>query len=147
MSKKIAALMLSVMLLFSAAVMVQAEDSVGSGAEGISQSDSLVQPLFEYTNVTGVSLSISGGKATCVTTINGYYGITTKIVIKMTLQKKTLLWWSKQESWTTTINDWYGGLTKTASVGSGTYRVKVEFTVYSGSKSEDITTHSQEKKC
>ena len=104
-------------------------------------------PCFEYTNTTATTLSIStSGTATCSAKLNGYNGTTTKIVIKMTLQKKTLLWWSEVDSWSTTINNWYGSLTKTASVGSGTYRVKVEFTVYSGSNSEEITTYSQEKK-
>lgn len=146
MSKKIAALILSVVLIFSAAMVAGAEGarapvSPASSSEG----EPGIQPLFDYTNTTTASLKISNGTAACVTTITGYYGVTTKIEIKMTLQKKFLLWWNTEESWSTTINDYYGGLSKTtASVDSGTYRVKVEFTVYSGSKSEEITTYSQE---
>ena len=64
----------------------------------------------------------------------------------MTLQKYTVLWWSKVESWEATFNDVTGYISETAQVGSGRYRVKVEITVYSGSDSEEITEYSQEKK-
>lgn len=101
-------------------------------------------PCFEYTSSTVTGLSFSNDVASCVTRVNGYSDVT-KIVIKMTLQKKTLLWWSKVESWSGTFNDCIGSLAKTASVGSGTYRVKAEITVYSGSDYEEITAYSQEK--
>ncbi len=145
MVKKIMSLMLSIVLVFCVTIVASAESPVVTPLT-LEQTESDVMPCFEYTNTTATSLSIStNGTATCLATLNGYSGTTTKIVIKMTLQKKTLLWWSTEESWSTTINSWYGGLSKTASVGSGTYRVKVEFTVYSGSNSEEITTYSQEK--
>lgn len=146
MTKKILSLVLSIVLVFSFSMVAAAESPVATTGT-LEQKDTEVMPRFEYTNTTYASLNIStSGTATCTTSLNGYTGTTTKIVIKMTLQKKTLLWWSAQETWTTTINDSFGSLVKTASVGSGTYRVKVEFTVYSGSNSEEITTYSQEKK-
>ena len=64
----------------------------------------------------------------------------------MTLQKHTFLWWSTVETWEGTFNDFFGTLSETIHVGSGTYRVKADFTVYSGSASEDITMYSQENK-
>ena len=97
--------------------------------------------------MTFVGLSISSsGTATCSADAEGYYGTTTKVHIKMTLQKYTILWWSKVETWEGTFNQAYGALCETAQVGSGTYRVKAEFTVYSGSNSEEITSYSQENK-
>lgn len=144
MLKKLISLLLSVVLLFAISTVSYAQSPEVNASNEIVQSD--VMPCFEYTNTTYTSLSISSsGTATCLATLSGYTDVTTKIVIKMTLQKKTLFWWSEVDSWTKTINDSYGSLTKTASVGSGTYRVKVEFTVYSGSNSEEITTYSQEK--
>ena len=136
--------MLSIALIFCFSIVASAE-SVVTAPKTLEQTESDIMPRFEYTNTTKTSLSISNGVATSTTTLTGYSGTTTKIVIKMMLQKKTLLWWSTQETWTTTINNFQGGLSKTASVGSGTYRVKVEFTVYSGSNSEEITTYSQER--
>lgn len=145
MVKKIMSLMLSIVLIFCVSIVASAESPVVTPGT-LEQTESDVMPCFEYTSTTATSLSISsGGTATCTAALNGYTGTTTKIVIKMTLQKKTLLWWSAQETWTKTINDSVGSLVKTASVDSGTYRVKVEFTVYSGSNSEEITTYSQEK--
>ena len=146
MVKKIMSLILSIVLIFCVSIVASAESPVVTPGT-LEQTESDIMPCFEYTNTTATTLSIStSGTATCSAKLNGYNGTTTKIVIKMTLQKKTLLWWSEVDSWSTTINNWYGSLTKTASVGSGTYRVKVEFTVYSGSNSEEITTYSQEKK-
>ena len=146
MVKKIMSLILSIVLIFCVSIVASAESPVVTPGT-LEQTESDIMPCFEYTNTTTTTLSIStSGTATCSARLNGYNGTTTKIVIKMTLQKKTLLWWSEVDSWSTTINNWYGSLTKTASVGSGTYRVKVEFTVYSGSNSEEITTYSQEKK-
>lgn len=145
MVKKIMSLMLSIVLIFCVSIVASAESPIVM-PETLVQNSSDVMPCFEYTDSTYASLSISSsGTATCTSALNGYSGITTKIVIKMTLQKKTLFWWGAEQTWTSTINGDYGSLAKTASVGSGTYRVKAEFTAYSGSNSEEITAYSQEK--
>lgn len=146
MLKRIISLLLSIVLLCSVSTVAYAQNPDAIQENNIALQAADVTPCFEYTNSTVTSLSIStSGKATCSTSITGYSGVTTKIVIKMTLQKKTLLWWSAQETWTTTINNFVGSLVKSATVDSGKYRVKVEYTVYSGSNSEEITTYSQEK--
>lgn len=137
--------MLSIVLIFCVSIVASAESPVVTPGT-LEQTESDVMPCYEYTDNTYTSLNISSsGIATCSTSITGYE-VATKIVIKMTLQKKTLLWWSAQETWTKTINDYVGSFINTASVNSGTYRVKVEFTVYSGSNSEEITSYSQEMK-
>ena len=111
------------------------------------EEESAVQPRLNYTGYATVSLSITtSGTAYFATDVQGYDGITTKVHIKMTLQKYTVLWWSKVESWEGTFNEVYGTLSKTAQVGSGRYRVKAEITVYSGSDYEEITEFSQEQK-
>ncbi len=139
MSRKIRTaicLLMSLLLLFPLQVMASAATT-----------ENQVQPRWSYTNLTYVTVKItSDGTATCLADIEGYDGITTKIYIKMTLQKYTFLWWSKVETWETTINDFYGFLSRQTQVGSGTYRVKAEYTVYSGSNSEQITSYSQENK-
>jgi len=106
---------------------------------------SAIQPRYNYTSKFSETLTISGGTATCKASLTGINGTTTKVVIKMTLQKKTLLWWSEVETWSATYNTYYGTLSKTASVKSGTYRVKAVYTVYSGSNSESITDYSSQK--
>ena len=132
-SKRILCVLMSLILLFSTTLMVSAENQV--------------QPRWSYTNFTFVGLEVTtAGTAYCTANVDGYDGITTKVHIEMKLQKYTVLWWSTQETWEGTFNDYYGTLVKTKSVGSGTYRVKAVFTVYSGSASEEITSYSQEKK-
>lgn len=120
-----------------------------ANAQSISKSetanDSSVQPRYSYTSSVSATLTNSNGKATCGTIVDGYAGSATKIKITMTLQKKTLLWWSEAETWTTTVNDYYLSFYKTVSVNSGKYRVKADIVVYSGSASESITKYSIEK--
>ena len=139
MSRKIRTaicLLMSLLLLFPLQVMASAATT-----------ENQVQPRWSYTDMTFVNILIdSDGTATCLADIEGYDGITTKIYIKMTLQKYTFLWWSKVETWETTIYDSVGFLSRQTQVGSGTYRVKAEYTVYSGSNSEQITSYSQEYK-
>ena len=112
----------------------------------VSSAETAVQPRFSYTANASISLAITtSGTAYCATDVQGN-NLATKVYIKMTLQKYTVLWWSKVESWEGTFNNVYGTLSETAQVGSGRYRVKAEITVYSGSNSEEITEFSQEKK-
>ena len=132
--KSLALVMALVMLLSFTAVSYAANDGTA------------IQPRYDYTKNHVENLSITNGTASCSATLTGINGTTTKVVIKMTLQKKTLLWWSEAESWTATYNTYYGTLSKTATVKSGTYRVKAVYTVYSGSNSESITDYSDQKK-
>lgn len=145
MCKKLLALFLSVIMLCSLSMVTSAETLANRGIEKPEFEEQEIQPMYDYTSNCSVTLSITNGTATCLTKLQGYSGTTTKIEITMTLQKKTLLWWSKVESWTTTVSGYYAALSKTASVGSGKYRVKAEFKVYSGSNSETITEYSVEK--
>lgn len=113
----------------------------------VSAEENTVQPRFSYTNYTYTGLEITTqGVAYCTADVEGYSGITTKVHVEMTLQKHTVLWWSNQVSWEGTFYDMSGTLAKTTTVGSGRYRVKAVYTVYSGSASEEITGTSQEKK-
>ncbi len=104
-------------------------------------------PSYSYTNDCNVSLSISNQKATCESTLTGYYNETTKIVITQTLQKKNSNnTWDDICSWSTTIYNFRGSLTSTkSSLSSGTYRLKTVFKVYAGSNYETITAYSNSK--
>ena len=84
-----------------------------------------IQPYYSYTSSIKATLSDLNGKAVCTGNVTGYNGTTTKIKITMTLQKKTLLWWSEVEEWTTTVSSYKTTLEKTATVDSGKHRVKV----------------------
>ncbi len=108
--------------------------------------NSEIQPCYEFTKSNNETLAISNDSALCGSTLTGYSGTTTKITIKMSLEKKVLWWWSEQTSWTATFNSYRGSLSKSYSVGGGTYRVKAVYTVYSGTQSETITGYSQEVK-
>ena len=135
--KRIVCLLMSLLLLCPLNLVASAASVAG---------ETTVQPRFSYTANASISLAITtSGTAYCATDVQGN-NLATKVYIKMTLQKYTVLWWSKVESWEGTFNNVYGTLSETAQVGSGRYRVKAEITVYSGSNSEEITEFSQEKK-
>lgn len=113
--------------------------SVASAAE--------ITPYWLYTNTYSSELSISGTTATCTSKVTGYSGITTKIVITQTLQKKNSSGkWEKVTSWETTVNSFKASVTNYAyNLSKGTYRLKSVFKVYSGSDYETITKYSSEK--
>ena len=131
MTKRIASLILAILLLFTGSVAVCADNSD-------------IQPLFDYTSSALTCLSISNGTACCTSELSGYK-TTDKIKITMTLQKKGLLWWNEVDTWTTTYYDSEAMMSKYCSVGSGKYRVKSVFVVYCGSDSETRTNYSPEK--
>ena len=132
MFKRILALVMCVVLMCGTGLIANAETT-----------ENQVQPRYSYTNTISATLTNSGGKAMCAGDVNGYDGMTTKIVLTVTLQKKTLLWWSKVEEWTTTANTYYATLVKTVAVDSGTHRVKVEAKVYAGSNYENVDCTSK----
>lgn len=142
MSKRIISVALAIVLCFCMGLGVQAEDSVAALS---TDNDSLVQPCYEYANTVATSLTSSDGKAACSANLTGLSSVT-KIKITMTLQKKTLFWWSEVTTWTTTVEGRVASLYKTKTVESDTYRVKAVYVVYSGSASEEITAYSPEKK-
>lgn len=145
MTKRLVSIMLVIVMLLSFSTFASAEVTPVINREDFENSGT-VQPLYNYTNQCLTNLTKVNGKASCVADVTGYNGTTTKIEITMTLQKKTLLWWSTAETWTATYNTFYGTLTKSISVDSGTYRVKAVYKVYSGSNSESITSYSSEVK-
>lgn len=148
MFKKTLALVMSMFLLFSFQFAASAEDKITTCSKPIiSINETEIMPLYNYASSCTARLDISNSTAKCITAVNGYAGTTTKIEITMTLQHKTLFWWSKVEKWSTTINNYTGTLGKSIAVKSDTYRVKAEITVYSGSNSEKITAYSAEKTC
>lgn len=132
MFKKILALVMCVVMLCGTGLIASAETT-----------ENQVQPRYSYTHGISATLANSGGKAVCAGDVNGYNGTTTKIVMTMTLQKKTLLWWSEVKEWTLTENDYMATLVKTVAVDSGTHRVKVEAKVYAGSNYENVDCTSK----
>lgn len=145
MFKKILAVIMCVILTCGMGTIANAQDVLSDNDVVISSEneESKIQPRYDYTGKISCSLNNSNGKAQCVASVIGYTGTTTKVVIKMTLQKKTLLWWSKVQEWSSTTNSYTAAMSKTVSVESGNHRVKLEATVYSGSNSEEITIYSK----
>ena len=117
-----------------------------SGAT-VSAEESTIQPRYSYTNDTWTSIVESpSGTAVCDAEVLGYSGITTRIHIKMELQKFGTVKWETVASWESTVFTWYSTLSKTKEVTvSGLYRVKVTYTVYGGSDYEIITAYSGEE--
>ena len=132
MFKKILALVMCIVMLCGTGLIANAETT-----------ENQVQPRYSYTHGISATLANSSGKALCAGSVDGYEGTTTKIVMTMTLQKKTLLWWSDVQVWSKTTYTYYNDATYTISVDSGTHRVKVEAKVYAGSNYENVDCTSK----
>jgi len=132
----VVALLLALALLFGFAVPAQA---AGNPPEIQQEAGDELTLYFAYTNNIYTLLSISSGKAYLLGDVTGYQGITTKIEITLTLQKKTLLvFWSDVASWSATFNRCDGILYKEYGVSSGTYRMVATYKVYKGTAYETI---------
>jgi len=105
----------------------------------------IVSPCYLYTNQAYSNLSISGGVASCKSTVYGISGTTTKIVVTQTLQVKDGMSWRRITDWSETFNSWYCSYPNSYSpIGSGTYRVKTVAKVYKGTSYETVTVYSAE---
>lgn len=105
-------------------------------------------PYYNNTASATVTFAISStGKATFSLSCKGISGVTSKITAVSYIQRKVGLIWARVDNgldgkeWTDTVNG--TSLTKSHSLQlskTGTYRVKVEFTVTgSGGSADEIT--------
>ncbi|HZK35297.1 MAG TPA: hypothetical protein VFD33_08305 [Bacillota bacterium] len=113
--------------------------------------DMLISPQMSYTNsfTTILTIDKSSGTAYSAAIFTGYSHLTTKIQIRLTLQKRGLLglWWTDVETWTGTFYRFYGDMERVRpNLKKGTYRAKGTFTAYSGNDSESYTLYSENKK-
>ncbi len=98
----------------------------------------IVQPRYSYTNSIGTYLYISGGKATCTSTVTGKSTVT-KIVATQYLEKKVDSSWEEVDHWDKTVNgDYLYMCNSKDNLDSGTYRVRTVATVYSGTNYEIV---------
>lgn len=108
---------------------------------GLSLSYSTALPSTEAT-----IFGISDGEASCTTTIYGIPGTTTKIVVTQYLEKKNGNSWGEVTHWTDTFENWWCNFTNPYTITeSGTYRLRSEAKVYSGTKYENVDITSKEK--
>lgn len=129
MLKKITCMLLTIVVIFSLC--------------SFSQETPINNLDYAYTNKCHSSLNISGSNGECVSYLLGYSGITTKIVVKQYLQVRDGNRWRTSQSWTKTFYSYHALFVNNRTLYSGnTYRVYSEFTVYSGSNSENVYAYS-----
>lgn len=127
--------------IFSFLLMAVMMFSMASGTFALSNEPEIM-PLYDYTSSYTVSLVESGSYLSGTARLYGFSSVT-RIDMVMTLQKKGLLRWNDESSnYNYSIYSNTAELGNLYTVGNGTYRLKVVFTVYSGSASETITAYS-----
>ena len=96
--------------------------------------------------MTQTLIEINGGNATCVGSIAGHSGTTTKVEVTLTLQRKlasSSTWSNYYNHPKQTFNSFKGTATFTKAVVKGyQYRTKAVYVAYAGSKSETLTAYS-----
>lgn len=135
MSNRVVAIILAVVLSMA-------------GVVGIRTSGAYIppdaSPQYQYFFSCSSHLTFSGNDATCKSTLNGYSGSTTKIVIYQVLQVKNSSGnWDDVCHWDNTYYTYAASMTNYRyNLPSGTYRLKSQFTVYSGNSYETVTKYS-----
>jgi len=104
-----------------------------------------VEARYAHTTSATSMLTVSNGKATCVSTAQGDSTVT-QIDGTQYLEKKNGNDWDNVDSWSDSSKSNYLTMSNSKdNIGSGTYRVRTVFTVYSGSSSEVVEKISKEK--
>ena len=142
--KRLLSLVLCLTLGLGCMTLASATAYGGSAAEA--EPNNPPPQRLSYTNATQTLIGISGSKATCIGSLTGYQGITTKVEITLTLQRKL----SSSSTWSDyynhpkqTFNDYRGTATCTKDIVRGyQYRTKAVYTAWSGTKSETFTEYS-----
>lgn len=143
MQKRVSCIFVVFILVLTFTMSVSATEKLSSH-----KSQEIPAPRYSYTNITNTSLNINSGVATCSGSLIGYQGVTTKVRITITLQKRNfLLFWSDQQSWSETFYSWNGNLVKKFSVSGGTYRVKATYEAYANADCEEINQTSKNVSC
>lgn len=122
--------------------------SAAAPADLTAEAEILDPPIqrLAYTLETKTLISISGGKAHCTGSLTGYQGITTKVDITLTLQRKL----ASSSTWTNyynhpkqTFNSYRGTATFSKDIVRGyQYRTRAVYTAWAGTKSETFTEYS-----
>lgn len=107
-----------------------------------------VAPCYNNTSTTTSSFSITDdGLAVIRVSYIGYTGITTGATITVKLQKRTLwLFWNDVDEWVDTSSAYRDTFEHTKSVGSGTYRVQIEYRINGTGGATDVVTEELEYK-
>lgn len=146
MWKKTVGFILSLAMLFMFITGVCAAENnpqkVDTSPTRFIEKDIRIAPLFAYTQSTYTSLAIDSGNAWCYASLTGYEGITSRIDITIYLQKRFLLFWTTDTTWSGTFYDYEAYMYELRTVPGGTYRVKAVYVAYDGSASETITEYS-----
>lgn len=140
---------IGIVLMAVVGMLISSVQSVNAAEPDLYEVDETEDNVFieEYTHLTrnavirtcSASLAISSGKATCNGTGSAYASMASSTKITMYLQKYGSSW-SNVTSWSTTSTS-TAILSKTQSVSSGTYRVKVVCTA----GGETVTVYSTTK--
>ena len=99
---------------------------------------------WSYISSTSQGMSINdSGKATMLASLYGYKGTTTKVIIYMYLQKREDGIW-KNLTWTQDVFNSHTGTVERYryDCSRGTYRLKVSYYAYAGSKYENHVAYS-----
>jgi len=151
MKKRIFALVLVLALCLGGGLSLPARAMDGESRYAAEEFTAIAEPpivlRLAYANSVETKLAFSSQTAKITCRVIGYIGVTTKIEITATLEKKVLLWWSDVQTWSAAYNGYQGTLSPQLTVASGKYRVKAVYKIYSGSKYETVTDYSAELSC
>lgn len=105
-----------------------------------------VEARYTYILTSSSELTFSGNTATCKSYAKGYSTVT-KISVTQYLEKQNGKNWETVSggTWSDSVSASSISMTNSkSSLGSGTYRLRTVFTVYSGTSSETIEKTSSE---
>ena len=142
--KRVLSVLLCMVLLLGFIPVFASAGSADDDRAATSVGDSSTR--MSYTNCAVASIGISGGQVISGGIIDGYKGITTKVEITLTIQRRAnanSLWADWYRHPKQTFNTYYGTATCSKDAAKGyQYRTKADFVAWSGSSYEAFTVYS-----
>ena len=100
---------------------------------------SAASPRLNNTLVTNENFFIDNGVAVIGVAYTGYEGVTKSATISITLERKTLFWWSEVATCVIGLNDWINGATERIELEKrGEYRATIQYTIRGSGGADDV---------
>lgn len=145
MKKAIACILSLVLLVGTGAVFAQAT-SVDSAEQAVSAQYQPIMPFWSFINMTVTNIGVSGGQVIGNGSIQGIPGVTTRVSIELTIQRRpagSTAAWTNVVSGIRTVNGVVAGHEiRTPAVAGFEYRTRAVYTAWSGTRSETHTSFS-----
>ena len=100
---------------------------------------SAAEPRLNNVQMTAESFLIDNGVALVEVSYLGYEGVTKSVTVTITIERKTLFWWSEVSTCVIGMNGWFNSNFHTVQLEkTGEYRATINYTIRGSGGTDDV---------